>query len=71
MAVTMAYTRSEVVLSTDPLRLARSPEARALAVAPWTPPTEEVVRISPAHRVPPRTQREWHRVFGADGAHDD
>lgn len=63
-----AFSRSEVVLSTDPMRLARSPEARALAVAPWTPPAEEVIPISLAMRVPPRTPREWHRrIYGADG----
>ena len=65
--MTVAYSRSEVVLSTDPMRLARSPEDKILGGAPWTPPTEEVVRISPAPRVPPRAAREWHRVFGADG----
>ena len=70
----MAYTRSEVVLSTDPLRLARSPEARALAVAPWTPPAgasecEEVIPDLLRDRVEVADSGcwEWARWRDPDG----
>ncbi len=36
-----------------------------LGDVPRTPPTEEVVP-SRSCEVPPRPQREWHRIFGAD-----
>lgn len=55
--MTVAYPRSEVVLSTDPERLVRRPK----------PPAEEVIRVSRLREVEPRTPREWHRIFGADG----
>jgi len=43
----MAHSRSEVVLSTDPARLARSPEDVRL-LSPSYAPSEEVIPSSPA-----------------------
>ena len=55
----MAFSRSEVVLSTDPRRLVRVPR-------PGPTPAKEVIRSSPPQRPAPRTQAEWHDVFRGD-----
>lgn len=64
----VAYSRSEVVLSTDPAKLFRSPPMPESVVTSCLSvlAEKEVIPVSLSRRVPPRSQREWHRVFGAD-----
>lgn len=77
--MTVSFSRSEVVFSTDWQRLAGVPDMREthravnraeeeIAFGPRPAPVAAKEVIPPSHslRVPPRSQREWHDVFRGD-----